>query len=129
MILAELFPYANVLYDIFTVLYVLTVLAVIIVVLSENRNPVKSMAWMLVLVLLPIVGLVIYLVFGRSLKGMRLISRSHLRELRRMNEFPEAVNLEDGLADSSRQLISLVNKLTGRHLFQGNDIKVFTTGE
>ena len=59
MILAELFPYANLVYDILTVLYFLTVLAVIVVVLSENRNPVKSMAWMLVLVLLPVVGLVI----------------------------------------------------------------------
>lgn len=129
MFLAELFPYANLVYDILTVLYVLTVLAVIVVVLSENRNPVKSMAWMLVLVLLPVVGLVIYLVFGRSLKGMRLISRSHLRELRRMNDFPEAVSREDDLSDSSRQLISLVNKLTEPHLFKGNDITVFTTGE
>lgn len=129
MILAELFPYANVVYNILMVLYFLTVLAVIVVVLSENRNPVKSMAWMLVLVLLPIVGLVIYLVFGRSLKGMKLISRSHLRELRRMNDFPEAINQEADLSDSSRQLISLVNKLTEPHLFTGNDITVFTTGE
>ena len=128
MILAELFPYANVVYDILTVLYVLTVLAVIVVVLSENRNPVKSMAWMLVLVLLPVVGLLIYLVFGRSLKGMKLISRSHLRELRRTNDFPEAVNMESGLTDDSRQLISLVNKLTEPHLFRGDDIRVFTTG-
>ena len=59
MILAELFPYANLIYNILLVLYFLTVLAVIVVVLSENRNPVKSMAWMLVLVLLPVLGLVI----------------------------------------------------------------------
>ena len=129
MILAELFPYANLVYNILMVLYVLTVLAVIVVVLSENRNPVKSMAWMLVLVLLPVMGLVIYLIFGRSLKGMKLISRSHLRELRRLNDFPEAVNLEEGLSDNSRQLISLANKLTEPHLFEGNAIQVFTTGE
>ena len=129
MILAELFPYANVVYDILTVLYVLTVLAVIIVVLSENRNPVKSMAWMLVLVLLPVVGLVIYLVFGRSLRGMKLISRSHLRELRRMNDFPDAASHSVSLSDDSRQLIALVNKLTEPHMFDGNDISLFTTGQ
>lgn len=129
MILAELFPYANVVYNILLVLYVLTVLAVIVVVLSENRNPVKSMAWVLVLVLLPIVGLVIYLIFGRSLKGMKLISRSHLRELKRMNDFPEAIELEKDLSDNSRQLISLVNNLTEPHLFQGNDVTVFTSGK
>jgi len=129
MALAELFPYANLVYDILTVLYVLTVLAVIVVVLGENRNPVKSMAWMLVLVLLPVVGLLIYLVFGRSLRGMKLISRSHLRELRRMNDFPEAVSMEEGLNDESRQLITLVNKLTEPHLFDGNGVTVFTTGQ
>ena len=129
MILAELFPYANLVYDILTVLYFLTVLAVIVVVLSENRNPVKSMAWMLVLVLLPVVGLVIYLVFGRSLRGMRVISRSHLRELKRMNDFPEAVSMESSLSEDSRQLVSLVNKLTEPHLFESNDITVFTQGQ
>ena len=76
-----MFPYANVVYNILLVLYVLTVLTVIVVVLSENRNPVKSMAWVLVLVLLPVVGLLIYLVFGRSLKGAKLFTRSHRREL------------------------------------------------
>ena len=128
MILAELFPYANVVYNILMVLYALTVLAVIVVVLSENRNPVKSMAWVLVLVLLPIVGLVIYLIFGRSLRGLKLISRSHLRELKRMNDFHEAIDMEKDLSDDSRQLISLVNKLTEPHLFQGNDVTIFTNG-
>ena len=128
MILAELFPYADVIYNILMVLYFITVLAVIVVVLSENRNPVKSMAWMLVLVLLPVLGLVIYLIFGRSLKGMRLISRSDLRELQRMNDYSEAIEVDESLSETSRQLISLVNKLTMPHMFAGNDIEVFTSG-
>ena len=129
MILAELFPYANLVYDILTVLYVITVLAVIIVVLSENRNPVKSMAWMLVLVLLPVVGLLIYLVFGRSLRGMKLISRSHLRELHHMSDYPESVTRSSALSEDSRQLIALANKLTEPHMFDGNDVMVFTRGQ
>ena len=129
MIFAELFPYASIVYNIATVLYIIMVLAVIGVVLGENRNPVKSIAWVLVLVLLPVVGLVIYLIFGRSLKGMKLISRSELRELRRLNDFPDQVSLDPDVSDDSRQLITLVNKLTEPHLFTGNDIEVFTTGQ
>ena len=129
ILLEELFPYAHIIYNILMVLYVATVLTVIGVVLSENRNPVKSMAWVLVLILLPVVGLVIYLIFGRSLKGMMLISRSHLRELRRMNDFPDAVDQATALTDDSQQLISLVGKLVGPHLFVGNSIDVFTTGQ
>ena len=128
MILAELFPYADLVYNILLGLYLLTVLAVIVVVLSENRNPVKSMAWVLVLVLLPVVGLVIYLIFGRSLKGMSLISHSALRELRRMNDFSYPSDATDDLSEESRQLISLVNKLIGPHLFVGNSVELFTNG-
>ena len=128
LLLKEWFPYAGLVYNALLSLYVLTVLTIIGVVLSENRNPVKSMAWVLVLILLPVLGLVIYLIFGRSLRGMRLISRSHLRELRRMNDFSEAVDCEVGLSDDSRQLISLAGKLAGPHLFVGNKIDVFTTG-
>jgi len=129
ILLADTLPYVDVLYNALTVLYVLLVLTVIVVVLSENRNPVKSMAWVLVLVLLPVVGLVIYLIFGRSLKGMSLISRSHLRELRRLNDFPDVNDQDINLNDDSRQLIALAGKLAGPHLFVGNDIDVFTTGQ
>ena len=129
MFLAELFPYADIVYNVLLVLYILTVLTVIVLVLSENRNPVKSMAWVLVLVLLPVLGLVIYLIFGRSLKGMSLISRSHLRELRRLNDFPNDNDHEKDLSDDTHQIISLVNKLAGPHLFVGNDIEVCTTGQ
>ena len=128
MLLAELFPYADIIYNVLMALYVITVLTVIVVVISENRNPVKSIAWVLVLVLLPVVGLVIYLIFGRSLRGMRLISRSHLRELRRMNDFPASVAPQMDLSEDSRQLITLTDKLVGPHLFVGNGIDVFTTG-
>lgn len=120
--------YTDVLYNIVVVVYTLMVLTVIGVVLGENRNPVKSIAWVLVLVLLPVVGLVIYLVFGRSLKGMRLISRSNLRDLRRMNDFVHDEGLDAALSDDTRQIISLVDKLSGNHLFKGNAITTFTTG-
>ena len=41
------------------VLYALTILSVIAVVVSENRNPVKSLAWVTVLLVVPVVGLVL----------------------------------------------------------------------
>ena len=129
MILAELFPYAHVVFKVFTILYLLASLTVIGLVISENRNPVKSMAWVLVLLLLPVAGLIIYLVFGRSLKGMKLISRSDLRELRAMNHFPEHGELPEGLTDESHQIIAMVDKLIEPHLFAGNSIDVFTSGQ
>ena len=65
-------------------LYALTILSVIAVVVSENRNPVKSLAWVTVLLVVPVVGLVLYIVFGRNIQNKRIISRKNRRKLRRL---------------------------------------------
>ena len=59
----------------FSVLYVAVILTTIFIVILENRNPVKTMAWILVLFFLPIVGLVFYFFFGRSTRKEHLITR------------------------------------------------------
>lgn len=41
--------------------YALTILGIIAVVVSENRNPVKSLAWVTVLLVVPMVGLILYI--------------------------------------------------------------------
>ena len=47
-----------------TALYALIILSIICVVVSENRNPVKTLAWVTVLLVAPVVGLVLYIFFG-----------------------------------------------------------------
>ena len=44
----------------FNVLYFVIIIGTIFIVILDNRNPVKTMAWVLVLFFLPIVGLVFY---------------------------------------------------------------------
>ena len=47
----------------FRLVYLAVILFTIVIVLLDNRNPVKTMAWVLVLVFLPVVGLAFY--FGQ----------------------------------------------------------------
>lgn len=60
---------------IFITLYTLSVLSVVWVIISENRNPLKSMPWLIVLLLAPVVGLVFYFFFGQNLSKRRTINR------------------------------------------------------
>ena len=48
------------------ILLTLYVIAVAIFIVLENRSPQSTFAWLLLLILLPFVGLIIYLFFGRS---------------------------------------------------------------
>ncbi|MDO5498019.1 MAG: PLDc N-terminal domain-containing protein, partial [Alistipes sp.] len=53
----------------------------IIVVITENRNPVKTLAWAMVLVFLPILGFVLYLLFGLDMRKEKIIGRRSLSQL------------------------------------------------
>ncbi len=112
----------------FMVAYALTIISIIVVVLSENRNPVKSLAWVTVLLLLPMLGIVLYLFFGRNIKNTRKLSRRNRRRLKKREKDP-GINLrEQDLTPESVQQITLAKSLTNAPFYAGNDVKVYTNG-
>ena len=116
------------LYYVLMVLYFVSVVSIIGVVLSENRNPVKSLAWVSVLVLLPVVGIILYIFFGRNIKNKHLISRRTRRKLRRRQP-PHVMDLRRlGLTQDSMLQIKLAHSLTGAPLRPDNSVEVFTNG-
>ncbi len=127
---SSLTPYADFALDMLKWLYVVSIVASIIVIIGENRNPVKSLAWVTVLILLPVLGLVLYIFFGRSIKGLRLISRKSRKKLAAATlSARPSLNIDRlPLSDESKQKVRLVNHLTGAQYFTGNDIQVFTRG-
>ncbi len=66
---------------VFLVVYSLTILGVALVIITDNRNPLKTLPWILVLVLAPGAGLVIYFFFGQNLSKRRIISRRTRKRL------------------------------------------------
>ena len=54
-----------------TVLLILIFVGLVATILLENRNPVKAIAYILVLVFIPIVGLIVYYYLGRDLRKRR----------------------------------------------------------
>lgn len=62
-------------------LYGLSIVGVVVVIISENRNPLKSLPWLIVLLLAPIVGLVCYFFFGQNLSKQRAFSRRTRKQL------------------------------------------------
>ena len=59
----------------FKILYFVVVLGTIIVVILDNRNPLKTIAWLLVLIFVPFIGLIIYFFFGQDQRRERIISK------------------------------------------------------
>lgn len=128
-VLAQTVSYSYVVFIIFTILYALTILGLIGVVISENRNPVKSLAWVAVLILLPVLGVFLFLLFGRSLRGVRMISRRKSNKL--LGDMATGKPDIDQLpiSEESKQIARLVNSIVEPHYFAGNEIEVFTSGQ
>ena len=105
--------------------FLLAVVATIIVVVLENRNPVKTLAWVWVLSLLPVVGLVLYFFFGRDVRKEKLISR---RGYFRLNKYPLAEYYERKSGEDRHQLMRFFRKVNGSLPFDGNAVDIYTTG-
>ena len=84
--LAAMIHLSSWLFWLLIIAYAATTVSCIIVVLSENRNPIRSLSWMISLIFLPGIGLIFYLFFGRSLRNTRMISHSSKRRLMKRNK-------------------------------------------
>lgn len=69
--------------------YLLVIAYNTLVLLRENRDPEITLAWVLVLLLLPLIGLIIYLNFGRNYRKVKIFSRKGLTDLKRMDELSQ----------------------------------------
>lgn len=115
-------------YYTFLVIYIATTITIIGVILSENRNPVKSLAWVTVLFLLPIAGIILYLFFGRSIKNKRMISRRNRRKLRKHERGATADKRKLTLEATSMQMITLGETLSASPAYSDNYVDIFTDG-
>lgn len=109
-------------------LYTLIVIIVMLKVLMDNREPSKTMAWMLVLWALPMVGIVLYFFFGQNTRKEKLISQRSLDQLtkRSMLEFAEQRNLH--IPEEHRTLMQLFKNQSMALPFKDNEIEVYTNG-
>jgi len=112
----------------FLLIYGLIVIAVMIAVLMDNRQPAKTMAWILVLTFIPAIGIVLYFFFGQSIRKEKLISEKSLDQLskRQMLEFVSQPNLH--LPETHLALIKLFAAQNGALPFKDNEVEVYTSG-
>ena len=109
------------------VVWLATAVAVVHVVL-DNRQPVKTMAWVLVILFVPVVGVVFYLFFGINHRRERVVNQRQLDELtkRSMLGFVEQHDLR--IPERQRQLVDLFINQNLSLPFKDNSIDIMTDG-
>lgn len=109
-------------------LYGIIVIGTMVTVLLDRRQPSKTMAWMLVLIFLPVVGILLYIFFGQNTRKERFISQQSLDQLtkRSMLEFMEQRDLT--LPEKHRSLINLFTNQSGSLPFKDSQTAIYTEG-
>lgn len=61
--------------------YIIFVIIVILLIIHDKRDPVKALAWITVVALLPVVGFILYIMFGRNHRKEKIFNRKEVEDI------------------------------------------------
>ena len=113
---------------IYLLVYALLTIPTVVAVLMDNKQPAKTIAWIMVLLFMPFLGIVLYVFFGQDIRKQRLISNRSMDQLtkRSMLEFAEQENLH--LPADSQPLMRLFANQNWALPFKDNQVEIYTDG-
>ncbi len=116
--------------------YLLVIFYIVFSLLQENRDPEITMAWVLVLILIPFFGLLLYLNFGRNFRKIKIFSRKGLTDLVRIEEISQnqindlsAITLSGSESLVKENIIKLLLNNSKAILTAKNEVNILQNGE
>jgi putative cardiolipin synthetase len=115
-------------------LYFITIAATVLLVILDKRDPTKTTLWVVVLVLLPVLGFLLYLFFGRNLRRSRIYKRKKPIDLSGLRESidPYMVSLPEWVESTSSSVNASIARLLLNNsrspVLRGNRAKVYHQG-
>lgn len=75
--------------------YMVVIITTMVAVIMDDRQPEKTLGWLLVLWFMPVVGILLYIFFGQNIRRQHLMSKRSMDQLtkRSMLEFAEQKGL------------------------------------
>ena len=114
---------------IFIILYCITIVGLVLLILLENRNPLKTIPWVIVLLFIPGIGLIFYFFFGRDNRRLRIISRRIFKRFRKQIKIENQPQDLSVIPDNYLPLARLLSNSNYSAVFSGSDISIFTNGK
>lgn len=121
----------SLLFIILAILYFYMIVSAISVLLLENRNPIRSLSWVLVLVLLPVIGILLYLLIGQNYRKQKIISKKSIKHETKLpyKELKPEAFTEFITNPNHLNMINLLYKNSDASVYAYNKIDVLADGE
>jgi len=118
-------------------LYYTVVIVFCFRILLENKNPLKTQSYLLLMVLLPIIGMMIYLVFGVNYRKQKMYSRKGFSDQKIIQRWiNDYANLLKNSAHDVQEFLNEKAKLpflfwrnNYSAMSSNNDVRIFKNGE
>lgn len=108
--------------------YAFWILSTVMVVLLENRQPVKTIAWVVVLILLPVVGLVFFYFFGQNIRKERIIGKKSLDVLTQEALMEAQIGKSTEVPRNYQHIVRLFERHNMAALTTDNTLHIYTEG-
>jgi len=110
------------------IIYQVIVITAILHVVLDNRQPAKTMAWVMVIYFVPVAGIIAYLFLGVNTRRERMVSQRSMDQLTRrsMSGFVEQGDLQ--LPEVNRPVIDLFVNQSFSLPFNNNKVEILTDG-
>lgn len=116
------------LYRILFIAYSAIVIGTIITVLMDNRQPVKTMAWVMAVMFMPVAGVILYFFFGQDTRKEKLISQHSLNLLTKSSMLEFAVQKGLVVPEENKTLVKLFAMQNWALPFKDNEVDIYTDG-
>jgi len=119
-----------------SVVYLLTAVFLCFMIIFENRSPIKTLSWVLVVLLVPVVGIFLYFMFGQYYRKKKIFSRKGLTDaaylskaaLLQVDSLNEKLGEQSGLVRSKEHLIRLMLNNEKAVLTESNHVELLING-
>jgi cardiolipin synthase len=117
--------------------YYLLVIGIAVGVILDNRSPAKTLAYLLVLLFVPVIGLVVYYMFGQNLRKQKLFSRKAMLDNATVKQWQSQgfAAFKTDLAEVQQLLgekikvVNLLQKAEHSVVTQKNEVEVLFDGQ
>ncbi|MEW9668937.1 cardiolipin synthase [Ammoniphilus sp. 3BR4] len=117
----------------FTILFTLSILLIASIIVLENRNPSRTVAWLVILTIFPIIGFIFYIFVGRNVRKKRRYKNKtiDLNELRHIIDLPYDFNetMEVELKSKPERIVNLLLHNASSPMTRFNQATILTNGE
>ena len=121
--------FLSILYYLLLIAYAYTIIVCVSVVLLDNRSPTQSLLWVVALIMLPFIGLVFYVFFGRNHRKKKIVQSNQHKILPK----PEyALGMKDlitsDLEKHLQKTARLLFKNSGSHPYIDTKVEMLVGG-